>query len=87
MVEVRSVTFLLVFLLSMPSQSAIEEAKRRSYDEQYELYAGQRIYNDGMGFAPCSSSFRTLTGSFPDAVPAGYNDPSALRARNAAGYV
>jgi hypothetical protein len=87
MVEVRSIIFLLVFLLSVPSQSAIEEAKRRSYDEQYELYAGQRISTDGMGFTPCSSSFRTLTGSFPDAAPAGYNGPSALRARNVAGYV
>ena len=52
MLEVRSVLSLLNFFLSVPSQSAIEEAKRRSYGEQYEMYAGQCISVDGMGVLP-----------------------------------
>ena len=86
MVGVRSVIILLIFLLSVPSQSAIEEAKGRSYSEQYELYAGQCISADAMGAAPLQSSFHSHW-FIPDAAPADYNGASALRARNAASYV
>ena len=59
MVEVRGVILLLVFLLSVPSQSAIEEDQRRLHRAQYErVHAGQQISANGTGGVALEYSFR-----------------------------